>query len=125
MSAAGGRPLVPSPLRAALACRCPRCGRGRLFAGFLALAPTCELCGLDYGAVDAGDGPAVFLIFTLGALVVPLALLAEVRFAPPLWLHMAIWAPLVLGLALGLLRPLKAAMIALQFRYRAGEPPTP
>jgi uncharacterized protein (DUF983 family) len=110
-----------SPVAAGLACRCPRCGRGRLFDGFLTVAERCTDCGFDLRRADSGDGPAVFLIFILGAVVVPLALWVETAFAPPLWLHAIVWSLVVLGGALGLLRPLKATLIALQFRHKAGD----
>ena len=106
-----------SPLRAALGCRCPRCGEGKLFAGLLTVRPVCAACGLDFSAEDAGDGPQVFVIFLLGALVVALALFVELKFAPPLWLHLVLWTPLTLAGALLLLRPLKAGLIALQYRH--------
>lgn len=108
-----------SPLSAALFCRCPRCGRGKLFQGVLQVAERCAVCGLDLRAEDAGDGPAVFVILILGALSVGLAILVEVEFAPPLWLHVVLWTPLVLGGSILMLRPLKAGLIALQYRDRA------
>ena len=110
-----------SPLAAGLGCRCPRCGRGRLFRGYLTVRERCDVCGLDLRKADSGDGPAVFLIFILGALVVPLALLVESALEPPLWVHMALWPIVILALALGMLRPAKAYMVALQFRHRASE----
>jgi uncharacterized protein (DUF983 family) len=110
-----------SPFAAGPACRCPRCGRGRLFDGFLTVAERCTDCGLDLHQANSGDGPAVFLIFILGAVVVPLALWVETAFAPPLWLHAVVWSLVVLGGALGLLRSFKATLIALQFRYKAGD----
>ncbi len=116
--AAESYPAIPST-RTALTMRCPRCGRGRLFAGFLTVAQRCGTCGLDLQAHDSGDGPAVFLILGLGALVVPLALIVEVNFTPPLWLHMVLWPPLIIGLAIGALRPLKAFFVAQQFRHRS------
>src|SRR5262245_41383503 len=70
-----------------LSCRCPRCGKGRLFDGFLTLKPRCDGCGLDYAFVDSGDGPAVFVVFIAGFVVVFAALAVEVVYAPPLWLH--------------------------------------
>jgi uncharacterized protein (DUF983 family) len=108
-------------LSTGLACRCPRCGRGRLFKGFLTVVPGCPSCGLDLSAADSADGPAVFIILIVGALVVPLALLTEVWFEPPIWVHMALWGPLILGASLGLLRPAKAILIALQYKHRSGE----
>jgi uncharacterized protein (DUF983 family) len=110
-----GYPPV-SPLAAGLSCRCPRCGRGKLFEGFLKVAPRCQVCGLDLSPHDTGDGPAVFLVFILGALVVPLAIFTEVWFAPPLWLHMTIWPIVILGLALGMLRPAKAILVAVHYK---------
>ncbi|HMD64073.1 MAG TPA: DUF983 domain-containing protein [Stellaceae bacterium] len=106
-----------SPLRAALGCRCPRCGKGKLFAGLLSVRPACEVCGLDLSAQDAGDGPAVFVIFFLGLIVVGLAALVEIRFAPPMWVHLLLWTPFIVVGALAMLRPLKAGLIALQYRH--------
>jgi uncharacterized protein (DUF983 family) len=99
--------------------RCPRCGEGRLFDGFLHVAPRCANCGLDFSFADSGDGPAVFIMMIVGFIVVGLALFVEFTFHPPLWLHALIWIPLVLGLSIGLLRPLKGLMIAQQYRHRA------
>jgi len=114
-----------SPLRAALWCRCPRCGDGKLFTGLLTVRPNCPACGLDLSAEDAGDGPQVFVIFLLGAIVVGLAAWVEVRFAPPVWLHLVLWTPLTLAGALLLLRPLKAGLIALQYRHELLHLPPP
>jgi uncharacterized protein (DUF983 family) len=111
---------LTSPWRAGLLCRCPRCGRGPLFAGLLTVAPLCAACGLDLAAQDSGDGPAVFVILVLGALVVGLALAVELMLSPPLWLHMVLWPPVILGGAIGLLRPFKATLIAFQYRHRLG-----
>lgn len=117
---AGGYYARQSPFRTGLACRCPRCGRGRLFAGFLTLRETCPICGLDYSKSDTGDGPAVLIILALGALVVPMALILEAQVGPPFWVHALIWPPLILGGAIGMLRPMKAVMVALQFHHKAG-----
>jgi uncharacterized protein (DUF983 family) len=78
----------------------------------------CEVCGLDLSAQDAGDGPAVFAILFLGMLVVGLAALVEIKFSPPVWVHLLLWAPLILVGAVVMLRPLKAGLIALQYRHR-------
>jgi len=110
-------PVIP-PLRAALGCRCPQCGKGRLFTGLLRVCQACEVCGLDLSAQDAGDGPAVFAILFLGMLVVGLAALVEINFSPPVWVHLLLWAPLILIGAVAILRPLKAGLIALQYRHR-------
>lgn len=103
--------------RAALGCRCPRCGRGPLFAGILTVRPVCAVCGLDLSMQDAGDGPAVFVILFLGLIVVGLAAVVEVEFSPPIWVHLLLWTPLILGGAVAMLRPFKSGLIALQYRH--------
>jgi uncharacterized protein (DUF983 family) len=108
-----------SPVQTGLRNRCPRCGRGRLFKGFLSVDDRCHACGLDYSFIDAGDGPAVFVILIVGFIVCGLALLVEVAFQPSYWVHAALWGPLLLLLCLGLLRPLKGWLIASQYRHRA------
>lgn len=105
-----------SPGRAAVTCRCPRCGQGKLFVGFLTVRKNCDICKLDLSAHDTGDGPAVFIVLILGFVVVGLALWVETTFAPPYWVHAVLWPPLILAGSLGMLRPLKALMVALQYR---------
>jgi uncharacterized protein (DUF983 family) len=104
-----------------IAGRCPACGRGKLFAGYLTLAESCSACGLNYGFADAGDGPTVFVILVAGFVLVGAALFVEVRYAPPYWLHALIWGPLAILVPLGLLRPFKGVMVALQFKHKAQE----
>jgi uncharacterized protein (DUF983 family) len=101
--------------------RCPRCGEGKLFAGFLGLRPRCEHCGLDFSFADAGDGPAVFVILIGGFIVVFAALITEVLYQPPYWVHAALWLPLVLLVTLAPLRPIKGLLIALQYHHKAAE----
>ncbi len=113
---AGGGAQVPW-LRAAIGCRCPRCGRGALFEGILQVRPICAVCGLDFSAEDAGDGPAVFVILVLGLIVVALAAFVEIEFSPPIWLHLMLWTPLIVVGAIAMLRPFKAGLIALQYRH--------
>jgi len=108
-----------SLLGAALLCRCPRCGEGALYDGVLAVAARCRDCGLDLRAQDAGDGPAVFVILVLGALVVLLAFLVQATVAPPVWVHLLLWPVVVSAGAVLMLRVFKAGLIALQFRHRA------
>lgn len=110
-----------SPIRAGLGCKCPRCGRSRLFDGYLTVAESCSVCKLDLRKADSGDGPAVFIIFILGFLVVPLALLLEAKVEPPYWVHLAVWPVVILGGSLALLRPLKGLLIALQFHHKASD----
>ncbi|MEX6508096.1 DUF983 domain-containing protein [Jiella sp. M17.18] len=109
------------PAKAGLRGRCPRCGEGKLFAGYLTTAPRCSHCGLDYEFIDSGDGPAVFVILIIGIIVCGLALFVEVSWNPPLWVHFILWIPLTLILALPLLRILKGLMIGVQYKNRAAE----
>jgi uncharacterized protein (DUF983 family) len=102
--------------------RCPACGQGKLFDGFLTLVPRCTSCRHPWAEADTGDGAAVFVIFVVGAIVGALALWSEMRFAPPVWLHMLLWLPLTLGLSLALLRPFKATLVAMIYRSKAGSP---
>ena len=108
-----------NPIGAGVRGRCPRCGTGRLFAGFLQLRPRCENCGLDFTFADSADGPAVFVILIAGFAIAGSALLVEVAYSPPLWAHFLAWPPLVLVVCFGLLRPLKGVLIALQYHHKA------
>jgi uncharacterized protein (DUF983 family) len=111
----------PSPFVAGLTCRCPRCGKGKLFHGFLKLNPRCGICELDLAFADSGDGPAVFVILIAGFIVVGAALTVEVKYEPPYWLHALLWGPLILLVTLGPLRLLKSLLIALQYHHSAAE----
>jgi uncharacterized protein (DUF983 family) len=106
---------------AGLTGRCPRCGRGRMFSGFLALAQRCERCGLDLSFADAGDGPAVLVSLAGGFIVLSLALITEILYEPPFWIHLAVFLPLTALVCLGLARPLKGLLIALQYRTNSAE----
>lgn len=110
-----------SPLTAGLTCCCPRCGKGKLFVNMLSLRERCDQCGLDYGFIDTGDGPAVFAIFILGFLCLGGALIAEFKFGVPWWMHVLLWGILTPVFAVFLLRFLKATLIALQFKNKAEE----
>jgi uncharacterized protein (DUF983 family) len=117
--------LVPdtteSLLSLALRCRCPRCGRWQLFRGLLEVREACPVCGLDLRRHDAGDGAVVGVILVLGALIVALAFWVEMRFAPPLWVHVVLWPVVTVPAAILMMRPAKAALIVQQYRYRASE----
>jgi uncharacterized protein (DUF983 family) len=102
-----------------LACRCPRCGQGKLFTGFLTLRRRCEACELDYAFIDTGDGPAIFIMMIAGAIVVGAALIVEVKYQPPYWVHAVLWLPLILVTTLLPLRAMKSLLIALQFHHKA------
>jgi uncharacterized protein (DUF983 family) len=110
---------VTSTVWAGIAGHCPRCGRGKMFSKLLTVAPGCDACGLSYGFADAGDGPAVFVMLFAGFLIVGLALFIEVVYEPPYWVYFVIFLPLTIIVCLGLLRPLKGILLALQYRNKA------
>jgi uncharacterized protein (DUF983 family) len=112
---------APNTSIAILKCLCPRCGRGGLFDGYIALKKQCPACGLDYAMFDAGDGPMVFGILIVGAIVCGLALWVEFTFQPPLWVHAVSWLPLTCILTALFLRLSKSALLVLQYKHKAGE----
>jgi uncharacterized protein (DUF983 family) len=95
--------------------KCPNCGRGRLFSGFLNVVGRCEVCGEELFHHRADDFPPYVVIVLVGHTVVPLALLVETEYSPPMWLQVAIWAPVTVGLALALIQPVKGAIVAIQW----------
>jgi uncharacterized protein (DUF983 family) len=111
----------PRPIESALRGLCPRCGSPALFDGIVRFAPKCRACGLDFAAFNVGDGPAAFLIFIVGGIVTALAIMVELSFSPPWWLHALLWLPLTAALTLGLLRLGKGLLLALEYRHRARE----
>jgi len=101
--------------------RCPHCGRGKLFKGFIGVRDKCSVCGLNFDFVDSGDGPAIFIMFIVGFIIIPAIIATEIWFRPPYWVHALLWGPGVLLLSAGLLRPLKGVLIALQYKHQAHE----
>jgi uncharacterized protein (DUF983 family) len=112
---------LSSAIWAGFAGHCPRCHRGSMFSGFLTVAPACKACGLNFGFADAGDGPAVFVMLFGGFLVVGAALWVEVLYEPPYWVYLVVFLPLTAIVCIGLVRPLKGLLIALQYRNKAGQ----
>ncbi|PZU94663.1 MAG: hypothetical protein DI527_03470 [Chelatococcus sp.] len=112
---------LPSPYATGLKGRCPRCGEGHIFEGFLKLRPRCSACGLDLAFADSADGPAVFIMLIAGFAVLGAALVVEIAYEPPIWLHLVIWLPLAVFTCLALLRPMKGLAVALQYAHKAEE----
>ncbi len=112
---------APNPFLAGFLGRCPNCGEGPLFEGFLKVSPTCEACGFDLAKADSGDGPAVFVILIAGFIVAFAALITEFAVHPPVWVHMLLWLPATLIICLALLRPTKGLLLAAQFKNKASE----
>jgi uncharacterized protein (DUF983 family) len=110
-----------SPYWTGLLGKCPRCGKGKMFRGLLTLAPSCDACGLNYSFADSGDGPAIFVMTIAGFIIVGFALYLEVAYQPPYWVHALIFLPLSVVVCVGLLRPTKGLLVALQYFNKAEE----
>jgi uncharacterized protein (DUF983 family) len=117
------RPAFRS-LRRGFCGRCPACGCGRVFRAFLKVADRCSSCSEALWHHQADDAPAYFVMLIVGHLVVPLVLITEIAWSPPYWLHAAIFLPLTAGLAIGLLQPVKGAIVGWQWaKYMHGFDP--
>lgn len=110
-------PTLLTALTRGAANRCPSCGRGSLFRGYLRVADRCSACDAPVGRVRADDAPPYFTIFIVGHIVIPLMMLAERAYAPPVWTMAAVFLPLTLVMALAFLRPVKGATVGLMMRF--------
>ncbi len=110
-----------SPLRTGLAGKCPRCGRGRLFDGYLTVAKSCQSCGLSFAFADSGDGAAWFVMLFVCVFGVGSILGIEIAYEPPIWVHIAMAIPILILLPLILLRPVKAFLLCQQWTTKARE----
>lgn len=119
--APAGEAGMPPIARAALKGLCPRCGRSRVFDGWVRFAPACPACGLDLTRFNVGDGPAAFLTLILGAIVTTLAIVLELKVHPPIWVHLLLWIPLTFAGVIWSLRVAKAALLAAEYRNAARE----
>lgn len=115
------QPSRQSPFALGMRGRCPRCHAGRLFAGFLALAPRCEVCGLDYGFADPADGPAFFAMSIASFPVVGFAAWLELALEVPLLLNILLTSALIVAACCALLRPLKGWLVCSQYINKAQE----
>lgn len=111
----------PGIARAALFGLCPACGAKTMFAGPARFADRCDSCGLDYAGFNVGDGPAALLTLVIGALIIVLAIIVDIAFRPPFWVHVLIWVPVTVALTIWSLRVAKGALLASEHRNRAGE----
>ena len=103
--------------------RCPVCGEGRVFQGYLRVVPECSHCHTPLGRLRADDAPPYFTIFIVGHLLVPVIFWVEKAYEPPMWLHMAVWLPLFALVSVLLLRPIKGATVGLMLRLGLMEEP--
>ena len=121
VDAAGRRWEKLDPIRTGPLGRCPRCGQGHMFQGFIKLSKSCEVCGLDFAYADPADGPAFFVqMFTCVPAVI-FALLLEIFASPPVWVHLVTSLPLLLATTVLPIRPLKGWLVASQFYFKAQE----
>jgi uncharacterized protein (DUF983 family) len=111
----------PSPWAAGLRLRCPECGKGPVFAGYLKFQDACPVCGANFRAADAGDGPAVFIILIVGAIVTPLLIVLQFGLHLPSLVALVLTLIAAVLLCLGLLPPFKATLFALQWKHKASE----
>lgn len=109
------------PWRVGIRGCCPRCGKGKLFDGFLTLAPRCDVCGLDYSFADPADGPAFFVMIFACIPAMLLAVWLELTFEPSFWVHIFVSLPFLLLTCIPPLRPLKGWLVASQFYHKAAE----
>lgn len=94
---------------------CPACGKGRLYDRFLKVTPRCAACGTELHHHRADDAPPYFTMFVVGHIVIALLMIAERKYAPPVWLHLALWLPMTLGLSLWFLPRIKGLLIGIQW----------
>jgi len=111
-------PTLATALLRGATSRCPACGQGPLFRKFLKVKDRCDACGEDLHHHRADDMPAYIVMSIVGHVVIGLLLWVETSFAPSIWIHIALWVPLTLGLSLGLLQPVKGMIVALQWALR-------
>lgn len=93
--------------------RCPNCGDGRLFDGYLKIRSPCEVCGTDNMMYPSDDFPPYLTIFVAGHVLVVLFVLTDRAYDPPLWLSGAIWLPATVILCVTLLPFMKGATVGL------------
>ena len=111
-----------STLKTGLACRCPRCGKGALFKGYLTLRTECPECGLSYGFADPADGPAFFVMTAVGLVGMILLMAFDFIVHPPIWVHAVVTLPILVAMCMGCLRPFKAWLVAEQYVHKAAPP---
>ena len=112
---------TPTAFSAGLRCRCPQCGKGAVFASYLKFADRCRACGADFKSADAGDGPAVFVVLIVGAIVAPLLIILQFGFDLAPWLALSLTMAAAIGLCLALLPPFKSLLFAFQWKHKARE----
>lgn len=109
------------PVQTGLSGRCPECGEGRLFKSLLSFQDSCAACGADFTDEDAGDGPAIFVIFAIGIFIVPMALAFHMLLNPPMIVTLLLWGSVIIASSLWLLRLLRGVMFNIAWQRNAKE----
>lgn len=109
------------PVQTGLSGRCPECGEGRLFKSMLGFTESCSACAADFSDEDAGDGPAVFVIFIIGIFIIPMALAFHMILNPPLVVTFVLWGLIIIGVSLWLLRLMRGVMFNIAWQRKARE----
>ena len=115
MPATTPTPTLAQAMLNGLRGRCPRCGKGRLFGRFVKVVSNCPACGEEMHHHRADDMPAYLVIFIVGHIFIPIILAVEAIYTPAYWVHAVLWAPLLVGASVGLLQPIKGAVVGLQW----------
>jgi uncharacterized protein (DUF983 family) len=119
-----GWPMPPlgTALGRGLLCRCPSCGKTKLFRGYLTVVAACTNCGAPLGRARADDAPPYFTILIVGHIVVPLLVIMQRDYDPSTMTLTAVFVPMTIVLVLGLLRPIKGATVGLMLRLNMMKP---
>ncbi|WP_259663858.1 DUF983 domain-containing protein [Rhizobium bangladeshense] len=117
----GEHQVTTNPALTGFLGRCPRCQRGSLFKGYLKLARSCDVCGLDFGFADPADGPAFFAMSIVAVPALAFALWFQFTFEPPIWMHLFVTVPITVIACVLILRPLKGWLVCSQFFHKAEE----
>lgn len=118
MSDAGPRASVGKAIRRGLGRRCPNCGVGGAFSGYLKITNDCAHCNEPLGHIRADDFPPYITIVIVGHIVVPLLLIGERLYHPPTWLQLLVALPLTMALTLWMLPYIKGAVLGLMWHLR-------
>lgn len=111
----------PSPVLAAMFGRCPSCGEGKLYRGYLKLVESCDVCNARISDADAEDAPVTFILVLVGSIGMAGIIVSIVKYDLPAWLVLAIWMPVIVAMSLLVMSPFKGALTALQHKHDAGE----
>ncbi|MFC7048133.1 DUF983 domain-containing protein [Emcibacter nanhaiensis] len=111
----GSKPSVMEAIKKGLRRKCPCCGEGRAFSGYLKVTGECDVCKTELGDIRADDFPPYLTIFIVGHIVVPALVYMEAILHPPTWLQITLWPTVALALSLALLPVLKGGVVGMMW----------